>query len=45
MLRDVGYQGCVAVELAFDETGDKKAALREDLAFLKSLCRPPQEAL
>jgi sugar phosphate isomerase/epimerase len=44
MLRDVGYQGCVAVEFAFDETGDKRAALREDLAFLKSLCRPPQEA-
>jgi sugar phosphate isomerase/epimerase len=44
MLRDAGYQGCVAVEFAFDETGDKKAALREDLAFLKSLCRPPQEA-
>lgn len=44
MLRDAGYEGCIAVEFAHDETGDKLGALREDLAFLRSLCRPAQGA-
>lgn len=42
ILRDAGYEGCIAVEFAHDETGDKLGALREDLAFLRSLCRPAQ---
>lgn len=37
-LKDAGYDGCIAVEFAYDETGDKEAALAEDLRFLRSIC-------
>lgn len=38
MLREFGYQGCIAVEFAYDETGDKEKVLGEDLAFLREIC-------
>ncbi len=37
-LRAAGYQGAVAVEFAYDETGDKEKALAEDCRFLRSIC-------
>jgi sugar phosphate isomerase/epimerase len=38
MLRDAGYTGCVAVEFAYDETGDKGQAMAHDAKFLKTIC-------
>ena len=39
MLKDAGYQGCVAVEFAHDETGDREAALADDFRFLSTICQ------
>lgn len=38
LLRSAGYSGSIAVEFAYDETGDKRQALAEDLQFLRAIC-------
>lgn len=38
MLKEAGYEGCIAVEFAYDEQKGREEALAADAAFLRSIC-------